>query len=248
MSEAGPPLFCQALALPKRGHSAEEYEDAHAADPRRGRFAIADGASESSYSGLWARLLVDGFASAPAAAPELWHEWLPPLQQRWDAEVGSRSLPWFAEIKLQQGAFATFLGVVVDAHRWRAVAVGDSCLFQIRAGRLLHVFPLTSPGEFGTTPWLVGSRDACGTALEERSRRAEGDWQARDRLWLMTDALALWFLEETEQGGKPWRELENVLHAPAPATAFADWVGKLRDAARLRNDDVTLMLVQHAGC
>jgi hypothetical protein len=187
---------------------------------------------------------VSGFAGAASVPPDPWREWLPPLQQRWDAEVGSAAVPWFAEIKRQQGAFATFLGVVVEGERWRALAIGDSCLFHIRAGRLQRVFPLASPDEFGTTPWLVGSRGPCDPALEERSRRAEGDWQPRDRLWLMTDALALWFLEETGQGGKPWRELENILHAPVPAEAFAGWVDKLRDAHRLRNDDVTLMLVQ----
>jgi hypothetical protein len=244
MSEAGPPLFCQAFSLPKRGHSALEYEDAAAADPCRGRFAIADGASESSFAALWARLLVTGFTNAASPDPGAWLDWLPVQQQRWAADVDGRALPWYAEVKFQQGAFATFLGVVVEANRWRGIAVGDSCLFHIRAGRLQRAFPLSSPAEFGTTPWLVGSRGPCDPGLEDCSRRAEGDWQARDRLWLMTDALALWFLEETAQHGKPWRELENVLHAPAPKEAFADWVAKLRDACRLRNDDVTLMLVQ----
>jgi len=41
----------RALGLPKRGHSAEEYEDAFAGDPKVGRFAVADGASESSFAG-----------------------------------------------------------------------------------------------------------------------------------------------------------------------------------------------------
>ena len=48
-------LQWQSLSLPKRGHSPEEYEDALAGDPRSGRFAVADGASESSFAGLWAR-------------------------------------------------------------------------------------------------------------------------------------------------------------------------------------------------
>src|SRR5712692_2413403 len=112
MSEAGPPIFCRAFALPKLGNSAEEYEDAAAADPRCGRFAIADGAAESSFAALWARLLVTGFVAAPPADLGSWADFLRPLQQRWAAEVGGRPLPWYAEMKLQQGAFATFLGVV----------------------------------------------------------------------------------------------------------------------------------------
>jgi hypothetical protein len=244
MSQAGPPLFCQAFSLPKHGHSAEEYEDAAAADTRRGRFAIADGAAESSFAALWARLLVTGFAAAESGDLDPWLDWLPPLQQRWDATVSGRALPWYAEMKLQQGAFATFLGVVVEGARWRALAVGDSCLFQIRGGHLHRAFPLSSPVEFGTTPWLVGSRSSCGEALEDRSQRAEGDWLTGDRLWLMTDALALWFLEEADRRSWPWLELEGLLRAPVPRDAFVAWVGKLRDAHRLRNDDVTLMVVQ----
>src|SRR6266404_6244133 len=50
-------LSWHAFAVPKRGNSTEEYEDAFAANPNAGRFAIADGASESSFASLWAKLL-----------------------------------------------------------------------------------------------------------------------------------------------------------------------------------------------
>ncbi len=41
------------LCLPKRGNTEDEYEDAWAVDPARGRFAVADGASETSFAGRW---------------------------------------------------------------------------------------------------------------------------------------------------------------------------------------------------
>jgi hypothetical protein len=244
MSKGGPPIFCKALTLPKRGHSSAEYEDAVAANEELGRFAIADGAAESSFASLWAHLLVTEFVNDPAGELAPWLTWLPPLQQRWAAAVGTAALPWYAEIKVQQGAFATFLGVAAYELRWQAVAVGDSCLFQTRGGRLHHAFPLVSSHEFGTNPWLVGSRGCDAESVEKRTRRVEADWQPGDRLWLMTDALAKWFLEQVEVGGRPWEELDRLLLAPAPQSAFADWVTALRDAGRLRNDDVTLMLLQ----
>ncbi len=49
------------FALPKRGHRLEEYEDAYAGNPDGGRFAVADGAAESSFANVWAQLLVSGF-------------------------------------------------------------------------------------------------------------------------------------------------------------------------------------------
>ena len=244
MFQGGSPVLCKTLCLPKRGNSAEEYEDAFAVSATRGRFAIADGASESSFAGLWARMLVNDFvnATSPDLAP--WRTWLPSLQQRWTADIGGAAMPWFAEIKLQQGAFATFLGLAVHNDRWQAVAVGDSCLFQTRGNRMHCAFPLVCADDFGVTPWLVGSRGCDAAAIENRTRRIDGNWQPGDRLWLMTDALAKWFLEQVERCGQPWIELDRLLQTASPQQAFTDWVTALRDAGKLHNDDVTLLVLQ----
>ena len=88
-----------------------EYEDAFAGDAERGRFAVADGASESSFAATWAKLLAEGFVAAAEGKP--WHEldWLTPRRQQWVAEVDGLPLPWYAEDKREQGAYATLLGV-----------------------------------------------------------------------------------------------------------------------------------------
>ena len=54
--------------LPSRDNEPGEYQDAFAADPGAGRFAVADGASESGFADLWARLLVDDFVAHPSTA------------------------------------------------------------------------------------------------------------------------------------------------------------------------------------
>src|SRR5207244_4234962 len=82
------------LWLPRRGHAREEYEDAFAADPVRGRYAIADGASESSFAARWAQLLVEEFVRSPAPQPGSWTDWLPAPQERWAAEPRERPPPW----------------------------------------------------------------------------------------------------------------------------------------------------------
>ena len=121
---------------------------------------------------------------------------------------------------MREGAFATFLGLVVkekndllcdERRHWQAVAIGDSCLFHVRAGRLERAFPIECSGDFGNTPWLVGSRVPPCDALAQREVRAEGDCCTDDRLWLMTDALAKWFLEEHEAKARPWETLEPLL-------------------------------------
>ncbi len=59
----------------------------------------------------------------------------------------------------------------------------------------------------------------------------------------MTDALAHWFLLRTEQGKSPLAEIRDLLAAPSPHDAFAGWTDERRRHALLRNDDVTLVVV-----
>jgi hypothetical protein len=241
----------KAFWLPKHGNSAEEYEDAFAADGEAGRFAIADGASESSFAAAWARLLVQGFIEYPAAQPENWPAWLPGLQERWRGSINGTALPWYAEAKLEQGAFATFLGMVLEGRgwrrrsRWSAIAVGDSCFFQIRDGSLQRSFPVTRSTDFSNQPWLVGSRTLQSALLEKNPFQTwRGHCKPGDRLWLMTDALAQWFLAQCESGKAPWTAVDAVLAAPEQQAGFRYWIEELRAQQGLRNDDVTLLAVQ----
>jgi hypothetical protein len=238
-----PELRCRSFRVPRRDHRAEECEDAFAIAVERGRFAIADGASESAASGLWARLLVDEFVRAGEQIH--WPEWIIPLQQRWAEAVrlppDADPLPWYLEDRYNQGAFATFLGLTVEEGRWQALAVGDSCLFQVRDNELLLAFPLTHSSQFGNSPWLVGSRTNTLEVPLLRAAHRLGEWQPGDRLLLMTDALARWFLTATEAGQRPWLMFEELL--ADSSDRFADEVEKLRTDRQLRNDDTTLVAV-----
>src|SRR5262245_6912776 len=242
--------------LPKRGEKVEDYEDAADADAARGRFAIADGAAGSSFSALWARMLVEEFVQGSKSQPRPWADWLPAVQKRWSVAVGHRQsnapTPWFLADRIQQGAFAAFLGLVLDEvstwrggkrKRWRALAIGDSCLFQIRDGQVVKAVPVARSKDFGNTPWLVGSRALPAKTLSKQGVLYKGDWQSQDKLWLMTDALAQWFLQQSEGGRKPWKDMDALLWAPDPKAAFKNWINELRDQKHIRNDDVTLLAV-----
>jgi hypothetical protein len=235
------------LHLAKGGYHADEYEDAYAADAEAGRFAIADGAAESSYAGLWARLLVDGFVrSCPEGAFEA--GWLEKLRQCWAAEVDPLALPWYAEVKREEGAFATLLGLVMqrstdDGGVWQAWAVGDSCLFQVRAHGLIAAFPLSRADEFTNHPRLLGSRPLAGPGALPTPEQHQGDWRTGDRFFLMTDALAQWFLRRAEAGQEPWEILDRLGAEPAADAGFRSWVEERRQCDGLRNDDVTILFL-----
>jgi serine/threonine protein phosphatase PrpC len=240
-------LRWQAFAVSKRGNSADEYADAFAGNPRKGRFAIADGASESSFASLWAKLLVNEFAH-PSSKRASRKDWLRPLRETWSAEVDGLDLPWYAEAKRELGAAATFLGLTLKKSEkpgtgtWMASAVGDCCCFQIRKERLARAFPILDSRDFGNQPRLVTSKRD-GKQFEDDEEVDRGTWRAGDRFLLMTDAIAQWLLSAHEQGEQPWQDIASVLEHPQPHEAFSSWIDKLREEDKIRNDDVTLVII-----
>jgi hypothetical protein len=236
-------MICHARWTPKRGHSDSEYEDAHAADTQTGRLAIADGAAESSFAALWARLLVDGFVEAPDHPSRSWAKELPRLRQTFTSRVANYRLPWFAQDKLAEGTHAAFLGVEVGCNgwfrgpRWEAVAVGDSCLFLVRGRTLVRVFPVGRSTAFTNHPDLISTLPTNRIILQ----RAHGSWREGDLFLLATDALAQWILRSVETGGEPWTALTRFLDESVAPLEFAAWTEELRAAREMHNDDVTLL-------
>lgn len=245
--------------LPRDGSPVEHYEDAYfprrtgASTGPRLRLAVADGASESMLSGLWAQTLVrtwcrsrrGGMADVVASAMSGWDATLVAYQRGREAE--QRPIEWFEQPGLDRGAHATLLGVEVTRPaggegRWSAVSLGDSCLFQVRDDRLIAAFPLSDATAFGNAPKLVPSHARHLGRVVAHIERAEGTWQGGDVLLLTTDALAAWFLSGAAEGTAPWRALNRI--ACDDSSAFEAWAAGQRASGRLRNDDLTLVRVE----
>jgi Protein phosphatase 2C len=216
---------------PKDGCAPREYEDAIAWSRRRRRFAVADGASASAFARCWARLLVQAYVAGRLTAERLEDD-LHPLQTRWSAFVDRPELPWYAVEQARRGAFAALVGLTLRPNaRWSALAVGDSCLFQVRDGQLLNALPISDPQEFGNNPLLIGSRPLANAALRANGAivQAAGEWAPGDTFLLMSDALAAAFLKDNHLGFK---------HT---TRGFRRWIRDLRAERLLRNDDVSLV-------
>lgn len=227
---------------PKSGNTASEYEDAYAVEPASQRFAVADGASETSFARQWAELLVDRFVHEPPTL-EMLREWVAPMQATWAGANQPKATAWYAEAKARDGAFSSLLGVALQEGRWRALAVGDSCLFVVRAGKLQRAFPLATAAEFNNRPVLLSSVARANQQVWSEVRVDEGELCAKDQLLLMTDALAQWFLAEAEMGRRPWSALARA----QSQEAFAAFVDLLRHGGALRNDDTTLVRIEMAA-
>lgn len=264
------------LSEPKLGSSKAEYEDAwfvsgeradtRAPSPGGCTVAVADGASESMLAGAWAGRLtraVGGLAGRDLDA-DVFAERICAAAARWPAYVNryvrrrarmGRPIAWYEESKLEQGAYATLLGVSLrwgaeqesefadsggEGGTWSAAALGDACAFHVRDARLAEALPLERAADFDTSPRLAGTRAPDRALIEARTVVRGGTWLPGDVFYLATDAAAQWFLAEVEDGREPWREIDEACDAGSRGDARA-WLDKLRSERVMRNDDVTIV-------
>lgn len=244
--------------LQKLGNEQADYEDAFAPkidgtiEQAGFSLAIADGATESSFASDWAKILTRAFVKEPFTSIETLQARAESLSQRWHSFVNRRPLPWFAEEKVRLGAFATLLGVTLASNSsdsnqsgdWSAIAVGDSCIFQIRNDDLVCSFPVSSAAEFGSSPTLLSTNLSRNSQLWEQVKCHTSNWSAGDLLMLTTDALACWFLAQHENNEKPWNILLGFTEDSSPSNSFQAWVDNARRSSHLKNDDITLLILR----
>ena len=233
--------------ISKRGLRPEENEDAIEASPAKLRFAIADGATEGWESGPWATCLAKAFADQPPT-PANFPEWLATTQSKWRPRQDSGPVSWFAEIKQEEGSFATLVGIEFRFSQqparwaWKAVAIGDSCLFQVREGSLLQVFPITTQEGFGSNPQLVPSLPAIACPEPEW---LAGLGQPLDLFILATDAVAahLVALKTPNEWSPVLAAIEKGLQTRDPATLL-EWFPSVQ---AIKNDDLSVIAIQIPG-
>ena len=223
--------------MPKEGAGAGDYEDAAALDGDDWPVcaAVADGATESVFAQRWARRLVRGLTEQAVTSAEAFGDGVRDWQSEWQAHATERAAdrPWYVAAKAAEGAFATVLGLSLQSGgAWRAVSVGDCCLFHVRDGALVQSWPVASPDAFTNRPALVPSRTDRAVPTPET---AGGSWQPTDRFVLATDAGASWLLRDG---------LDLLRGGPE---AVQDRVQAARADGALRNDDVTLLVLDLAS-
>jgi hypothetical protein len=199
------------LTHPKPGSTESENEDSFRLDGRAGRLVVSDGAGSSFAARDWSRAICDVFGESPfptdhgqvaerlAIAASRWNE----LQQTALRPDGAET-QWWAQEGLRRGAFATVLDIEVGEYTdrltgqrrrgWRAFAVGDSCVVQLRNEsehwRIVQSFPLRTSGEFDSNPELVSSNKPTVAV----GRWSSGEAQPGDVLVGATDAVSQWLL------------------------------------------------------
>jgi hypothetical protein len=232
-----------------------DTEDAHTDDAfANGEtiLAVADGATQSYLSGRWARFLAervveaDDISKVPwviQAACEAWADVLDAYKV--EREEAGRPIKYYEEPKLDRGSHAALLVVELsgnereqaDAGTWRALAVGDVCIYHVSKGSFATAFPNELPSQFDTTPDLISSAGHTREMPEYKFRR--GRWSAGDSFYLLSDALAHWFLLEHEERRRPWTTLDEL-----DDQTFHEWAELERREGRIRDDDLTVTRVR----
>lgn len=257
-------VIAEPFWIQKSGCSEAEFEDAFCprnivdgADERR--FAVADGATETSFSSVWAKQLARSYCQGDMDSLAQIKSRLPALQENWSRIVRRRPLPWYAEEKLRSGTYAALAGLTFsesskDSGSWTAIACGDSCIAHVRGENLLMTFPITRSESFSNSPILLSTDLVMNVKAIENIQEASGEWQTGDSFYLMTDALASWFIQCCEMDQKPWAILRDLAATPLPSAVapsgfsqlrpFRPWVEELRQSHAIRNDDVTLFRIE----
>jgi hypothetical protein len=192
---------------------AEVSQDALAAAPEEGLFAIADGVTNSDYSGEFARALVRRWTDGAPLGEAEFADWLAGAQAEWDAEVrpliAGKATAWYNRNKTWQGD-AAFVGARLlrqgGRRQLQLIGIGDTVAFLVRGGRIVKSFPLERAAEFSD---IVKALPSVGSPLHP-PMSATWEVEAGDEVFMGTDALSAWLLGETEAGRDPLPALRAI--------------------------------------
>ncbi|MHC5747471.1 MAG: protein phosphatase 2C domain-containing protein [Nostoc sp.] len=234
--------------IQKKGLSEAECEDKNALSSNNSstlRVAIADGATESLFSDVWADILVNSYVSKgadllkPSGLEFVNQEFVQKTSQHILQMPETRQ--WFMYEKLERGTHATLAAVEFSSMETiQILTVGDSCIFWCDGNAdEVNMLPELSAEDFGSFPASVCHIPKTWQSLEQKIVKKEVTFQNTLQMVLCTDALACWLV--TELQSKP-SSLERLFQI-SDSGSFTSFIETLREQNNIRNDDVTLVLI-----
>lgn len=227
--------------------SAEQYIDCadnYAINKSSHRFSVSDGVSKSFFPKVWSEILVTQFVERTDLKKiELIKVCQEEWQKRIDEIVSLPDTKWFtkSQYNRKDPALATFVGLQFfeKEKKWSASALGDSFLFFVPMGykeyqkELVKLSSKVEPIEFDNFPDYLTS---IGDSHKGRPKEKSGNLR-NGTFYLMTDALAEWFLKEGENAiGKitVWKS----------QTDFERFITQAIEEKQLTNDDCAILCIE----
>lgn len=234
----------------KKAETLTDCQDACAENAALGRYAVADGATRSFFPKEWAELLVEHFCHPKeivlSLTEENWQEWITPIQQEWykqvEEKVTAQNLFYLKNsLIMREPAVSTFIGLEVDQTKgeWRAMIIGDSCLFH-KSNSGFQSYLIKESKDFTNRPDAFASFPI---AHPDIPTFITGYAEPGDMFVLATDALAKWILCHQETG--QLEEVLAILKAVESDGQFYEFVDHARaqSTIQLVNDDVAYLSI-----
>lgn len=225
------------FSFQKLGNTSKENEDAYSYSDES--IAVADGASDSIFSGLWAKSLVEEYVDGNYDLEDKDHKerFLLKARDRWFNGIKWDELKWNVRNKAITGSYATFISCKFDREKIKIFSVGDSCFIGMMEGQL-YSFPIQDSKAFGITPKLLWS--GYGRPLDNREYKQRSDFvwvefskKQFSHFMLSTDALSNYVISNGVIG------FQNVLKNYNMKYFF----DQEREMGRIKNDDLTAVII-----
>jgi hypothetical protein len=219
--------------------------DNYALNKSNHRFSVSDGVSKSFFPKVWSEILVTQFVKRTDLKEK---DFIKFCQEEWQKRIDEIvSLPdtkWFtkAQYSRKDPALATFVGLEFfeKEKQWEASAIGDSFLFFVPKdcnnykNDLIKLSSKPEPIEFDNFPDYLSS---IGEIHKGKIEILRNQKLVDGTFFLMTDALAEWFINEGENAiGKitVWNS----------QTDFQRFITQAIDDNLLTNDDCAILCIE----
>lgn len=216
--------------------------------------AVADGMSQSYQQKIWASLLVEKYVSDIDFVPK--HESIRELSVDWHTKVISfindlkeKNAPPYLiimnenSLALQKSAGSTFLGIRFEGQEWKGDVLGDSCLIEIKNGRIERILTSQPEGEFDNHPdYFDSNPNKTGKGI---SKPIDGTLDNGTFIMLVSDPFSDFLNEKKKEGNE--QEFVSEIMQVTNHKEFESLVAKWRDEYGMHNDDSTLVIIEYDG-
>lgn len=225
----------------KKSELYSDCADNYAINQEHNKFAISDGVSKSFFPKVWSDILVKKYVDEKDWKYE---EFILECQKEWQAKideiVSQSDVKYYtrnAYIR-KAPALATFVGMqfIESEQKWIAQALGDSFLFFIPKDSNKIKIQLSSKSEpivFDNFPDYLSS---IGNSHKGEKKPIRGEKIENGTFYLMTDALAEWFIQDTEQAIQKLKNIQNQ-------EQFLVTIEDERNTNRLNDDDSAILII-----
>lgn len=227
----------------KKSELYSDCADNYAINIEHNKFSISDGVSKSFFPKIWSDILVNKYVNQKDWKDN--NEFIVESQKEWQSKideiVNQPETKWFtkSQYNRKDPALATFVGLqfLESDQKWIAQALGDSFLFFIPKNSTEIEIKLSTKPEpivFDNFPDYLSS---IGNSHKGEKKPIKGEKIKEGTFYLMTDALAEWFINDTEQAVQKLKNIQNQ-------EQFLVTIEDERNTNRLNDDDCAILIIE----